>query len=439
MKILLVLPTLLDRNGNPIRRKKASLNLNLNLPLLAGYVPEDIEVEIANDYVHTVSPDTPCDLVGISTTVTTAPRSYELADAFRARGKKVVLGGFHATAMSEEALEHCDSIVMGEADDVWPEVIDDFRHGTLKPIYSSEGFPDIQNLPVPRYHLVNRKDFHMDVYPAESSRGCPFDCDYCAVTKYHGGGHRLRPIGQVIRDIKATNCRFIAFNDDNIIGHKEHAKELFRALIPLNIRWMAQTTMYMADDPELIDLAVKSGCRFVWIGVESINPAHLSEVHRKINQVDQFERRIKEFQKRGVIVGANMLFGFDGEDRQHYEDTYQFLARNKVFPFLYVIIPLPGTVLFEKYKKEGRLLHEDWSRYSAYETVVQPKNFTPQEQDDLYWTLAQRIFTFKHNFLRSFPNIRMGNLKEDFFIALGAFSIGTASGRFAKGRIPTNW
>ncbi len=439
MKLLLILPSQLDHDGNPIRRKKAALNLNLNLMLLAGLTPKDVEVQVINDYVTEVDPDIPCDLVGITTTIATAYRAYQLAKQFRDRGKTVVLGGFHASIMPEEASQHCDALVIGEADETWPELIDDFRHGTLKPVYQKDTLPDLSRLPTPRYDLAQPHKYRVEVFPVETSRGCPMACDYCCVTRFHGFQHRLRPIGDIIRDIKATGSRFIGFADDNMIGHKEHARELFKAMIPLNIRWMGQSTMYMADDEELLNLALQSGMRLCWIGIESIRASNLEEVHRKINQINEFERRIKAFRDRGVLVATNMMFGFDDESEEHYEQTYQFLIRNRVFPFLWMMIPVPGSALYERYDNAGRLLHKDWSRYSAYEVVFKPKNFTPEKLEDLFWELGQRLFSVRNNFMRSFPLIRKNNLKEDFFIRLGEFAIGNAVGRAAKQRWPTTW
>jgi len=439
MRLLLILPTQPGDDGRPIRKKKASVALNLNLALLAGYAPQDVEVRIVNDFVEEVDLDWPCDLVGITTLISCAPRAYQLGDEFRRRGAKVVMGGFHASWFPEEAARHCDAVVIGEADELWPQVIDDFRSGRLHSIYKAEEFPKLTGLPVPRYDLINQKQYQVEVYPVESSRGCPFSCEYCAVTKFHGGVHRLRPVGEVIRDIKATGSRYIVFVDDNIIGNKEHALELFQAMIPLNIRWMAQSTMLMADDQKLLDAAVRSGMRLAWVGVESIDAQALAEVHRKINQVDEFERRIREFQKRGVLVGANMMFGFDHETREHYERTYEFVARNRVIPFLYILTPIPGTDLFTRLEKEGRILTHDWAKYTSYQTVYQPKSWSPQEQDDMYFKMAVRLFNFKNNFLRTFPGIQLNNLKESFFIRLAAFIIGMGVGHALRCRNQTHW
>lgn len=439
MKILFILPTQYDDAGTPVHVKKASVNLNLNLPLLAGLTPPDIDVDIVYDYIEPVDPDTPCDLVALSGLICTTPRAYELADAFRTRGRKVVMGGFHISAMPEEALGHCDAVVVGEAEGVWAELIDDFRHNTLKPIYKSEGHARLEGDRPPRYDLTKRHLYQVEVFPVESSRGCPFNCEYCAVTKFHGGKYRHRPIGEVVRNIQATGSRFIAFVDDNIIGDKAYSMELFKALIPLNIRFMAQTTMMMADDEELVDTAVEAGLRFAWTGVESLSADNLQEVRRRINQVEQFEKRLNEFNQRGVLVGANVMVGFDHDTPELYEETYRFLTRNKLFPFMYILTPIPGTELWERMNAEGRILHRNWTQYTGYRTVFQPKNGTAKEQDDRYFQLVERLFDLRNNVLRSFAQIHWDRFKEDFFIRLAAFMVGMNVGRIARKRGPTYW
>jgi radical SAM superfamily enzyme YgiQ (UPF0313 family) len=438
-RLLLVLPSHYKKDGRLITVRKASLNLNLSLPTLAGLTPGDWDMKIVNDYVRPVDPSTPADLVAITTLSTTAQRAYDLADQFRARGAKVVLGGYHIWARREEAAPHADALVIGEAENVWPEVVDDFLSGKLKDRYNSPGPVDLARQPPPRYDLVNIKDYKVEVYPVESSRGCPFHCDYCCVTAYHGGRHRLRPVADVLRNIKATNSRYIGFTDDNVIANRDYALELFEAMRPLNLRWMAQSTMLLADDPPLMEAAVRSGLRFAWIGVESIKPDSLAEVHRRINQVQDFERRIAEFNRHGVLVGANMIFGFDSDTPETFEATYQFLTRNKVFPFLYILTPVPGTKVFQRMEAEGRLLTKDWSCYTGYDTVFQPKNFTPKQLDDLYYETLARLFTLGANFKRHAGKIRLRNLKEDFFVQVGGFVVGSQVGYAARNRIPDYW
>lgn len=439
-RLLLVLPSHYGIDGKLITVKKASLNLNLSLVTLAGLTPsEHFDMQILNDYVHPIDPETPGDLVAISTLTTTAQRAYDLADAFRKAGKTVVLGGYHVWAFPEEAAVHADAIAVGEAEDVWPHLVDDYLSGRLAPRYDAPGPAELVGRPVPRYDLVNMKDYKVEVFPVESSRGCPMSCDYCAVTAFHGGRHRLKPVGEIIRNIKATGSRYIAFTDDNITAHREHARELFQALLPLDVRWMCQSTMYLADDTELMGLAARSGLRFAWMGIESISQAALAEVHRKINQVEEFERRIKVFNDHGVLVGANMIFGFDNDVADDFDRTYDFLVRNKVFPFLYILTPVPGTQVFKRMEAEGRLLHRDWSRYTGYETVYQPKHFTPEQLDNLYFNTLARLFTFRHNFTRSASKIRWRNLKEDFFVQMGAFVVGSQVGHAARNRIPDYW
>lgn len=440
-KLLFILPTHYNRDGKLITVKKASVNLNLNLPTLAGMTPaERFDMQLINDYVHPIDPDRhPADLVAMTCLTTAASRTYELADRFRANGAKVVLGGFHVWCKPEEAMAHADAVCFGEAEDVWPQIIDDFLAGRLQGTYRATEQPEMAGRPAPRYDLVNTRDFRIEVFPVESTRGCPFSCDYCAVTAFHGGRHRHRPVGEVVRNIKATGSRYIAFVDDNIVGDKEYARELFQALVPLNIRWMAQSTMLLADDVALADLAIQSGLRFVWVGVESINPQALAEVHRKINQVEEFERRIAEFNRRGIMVGTNIIFGFDNDTPETFKATTEFIIRNKVFPFLYLLTPIPGTRLYDRMRAENRIITEDWRRYTGYDVVFQPKHFTPDGLLDVYYDTVANMFTVGNNFRRARSKIRRRNLKEDFFINLAAFLVGNQVGHAARMRIPDYW
>jgi radical SAM superfamily enzyme YgiQ (UPF0313 family) len=434
-----VLPTHYATNGKLLTVKKASLNLNLSLPTLASLTPPDWEVRIVHDYMHPVDLETPGDLVAM--TVLTAPssRAYELADQFRARGRKVVFGGFHVWARPDEAAQHADAIVIGEAEDLWPAVLDDFLAGRLKDRYVSAGPVSLAGRPAPRYELVDKRDYKVEVYPIESSRGCPYNCDYCAVTAFHGGRHRLRPVGDVLRNIRATGSRYIAFADDNLCADRDHALEMFRELAKLDIRFMAQSTMYIADDPELLDAAIKGGLRMLWVGVESIQPEALDEVHRRINQVEEFGRRIEEFNKRGLLVGTNLIFGFDHNTRETFDATYDFLMSHKVFPFLYILTPVPGTRLWDRIKGEGRLLSEDWRQYTGYDVVFQPKNFSPDELRDLYFKTVARLFSVRNNLRRHAPRIQWHNLKETFFTQVAGFAVATQVGYAARHRIPEYW
>ena len=247
----------------------------LGLPTIAANTPPDVEVRIVDECVEDIDFNVDVDLVGISVMTYLAPRAYEIAAKFRARGVKVVLGGIHVSMCPEEAKEHADSIVVGESEKTWPILVEDFRRGELKSLYEEKDLPKLENLPIPRRELF-KPNSYWTTNCVQTSRGCPFACDFCTVTIFGGNQFRLRPIEQVIEEVKRLKKGFVVFVDDNIAGNKAYAKQLFKALIPLKINWGSQASLTMARDPELLDLAAKSGCTALFIGVESISEENLA-------------------------------------------------------------------------------------------------------------------------------------------------------------------
>ncbi|GAG81765.1 unnamed protein product, partial [marine sediment metagenome] len=234
----------------------------LNLLYVAALTPKDVEITLVDEHVDRIDFEEEVDLVGITSLTATAPRGYEIADEFRKRGVKVVLGGIHSSALPQEAIQHADSVVIGEAENLWPEVIEDFKKKRLKKFYQSSQKPSLENLPLPRRDLLQGKRYLTKNF-IMTTRGCPFDCDFCSVTRFFGKRHRFRPVGDVIKEIESLKGNFTVFADDNVIAHKKYAKELFKALIPCKKRWFSQADLTMAQDEELLKLAVQSGCEGV--------------------------------------------------------------------------------------------------------------------------------------------------------------------------------
>jgi len=237
----------------------------LTLPVLAALTPPDIEVIVTEEDIEDVTYKSHVDLVGISLLTPFALRAYEIADEYRRRGVRVVLGGIHASALPEEAMRHADAVVIGEAENVWPQLIQDFRTHGLKPLYKSDRFADLTNLPLPRRDLL-KEGMTFSPYSLQTSRGCPFSCHFCSVTRFFGGTYRTRPVDEVIREIELAGKKRWIFIDDNIIGNTRYARELFRRLIPLKITWVGQSTLLISADGELLNLAVRSGCHGLFIG-----------------------------------------------------------------------------------------------------------------------------------------------------------------------------
>jgi len=350
----------------------------LTLPVLAALTPPDIEVIVTEEEIEDVTYKDRVELVGISYMTPLAPRAYEIADEYRRRGAKVVLGGIHASALPEEAGLHADAVVIGEAENVWAPLIEDHRANRLKPVYRAAEMSDLHNLPIPRRDLL-KQGMTFSPYSIQTTRGCPFGCHFCSVTKFFGGTFRYRPVEDVVREIEKSEKRNWIFVDDNIVGNAAYAAELFRALIPLKIRWVGQSVLHLAKNKELLDLAAKSGCLGLFIGFESLNELSLQSVNKGVNKVKDYEENARKLHDQGILILASFMFGFDHDDKSVFEKTVEFLIRNKfVAASLPILIPYPGTKLFEKFEEEGRILTRDWSKYDYGNVVFRPKLMEPE-------------------------------------------------------------
>ncbi len=349
----------------------------LNLATLAGLTPTETEVTIADEQVERIDFEHPADLVGITVSTHTAPRAYRIADAFRARGRKVVLGGIHPTVLPEEASQHADAVVVGEAETTWPQLISDLQAGRLQPIYRTSQRPNLAGLPLPRRDLLRRRSYLIPdtIY---TTRGCPFDCAFCSVTSFFGHSYRCRPVPEVVEEIQALpGRRMVLFVDDNIIGHRGYSRQLFRAMAPLKMNWIGQASITIAGDEALLAEARASGCRGLFLGIESISPVSLRAVDKRHNHVEEYELAIRRIHAHGIAVVASFIFGFDEDTEDVFEATVRFAQRNRVESAHFaVLIPYPGTRLMQTFDKEGRLLTKDWSQYREDRVVYEPRQMS---------------------------------------------------------------
>ncbi len=406
MKLLIVSPAQKQNDGTPLRVKKAFL-IPLSVYLLAGLTPREWDVRLINDYTDDIPFDEHFDLVGITATTLHSARGYEIAERFRRRGTKVVMGGFHPTLFPQEAQERCDAIVCGEAELVWPQVLDDALHGRLQKVYRADRFCDLVDQPTPRYDLIDQSKYINNVFAVEYSRGCPYNCEYCSVTQFYGNKYRFRPPSEVVRDIRASKQRFIGFVDDNIAGILPKSAELFEALIPQKIFWMSQVSIRLADDERVLALSARSGFRYAIIGLETLDPRNLAEVGKKnVNHVEEYVAKTKLFKKHGITVCANLMFGFDHDTPETFDKTYRFLVKNRFIPNPYIITPYPGTRLHERMKDAGRVLHHDYWKYTSYRTVFAPKHFTPEQLDALFLKFYGDSFSLGNSLKRFFHMLR---------------------------------
>lgn len=380
MRILLLLPADSTYHWGPIWQRCVSY-APITLTALAAMVPADLGASIAILDEGVQEPHLEgkhYDVVGITCVTSAAPRAYALAERFRAAGSIVVLGGYHPSLMPEEAAEHADAVVVGPAEQAWPRLLHEIAE-TGRPaqhIYRAP-VPDTLSMPVPARHLLNASSY-VPFPSVLASRGCTNGCSFCVTHRVWDRSLCARPVAEVVDEIRALRAKRVIFVDSNLTGDRERAAELFEALIPLGIKWGGSATLDFASDPELLELADRSGCDGVLVGFESVNESSLRAVGKRTNRVAEYERSVAALRGRGILVLGCFVFGFDHDSESVFADTLAFIDRAKVdLPRFSVLTPFPGTRLFDQMKAEGRILTEEWSLYDERHAVFQPTQMTP--------------------------------------------------------------
>lgn len=353
----------------------------LSLPLLAGLTPRNVDVRLIDENVEKADINTPTDWVAITCMTASAPRAYEIADAFRQQGKPVVIGGIHPSVMPDEANAHADAVVVGEAEPVWQEIIEDLAGDRLKSRYENFGFANLEGLPLPRRGLLQGGRY-LTVNVVQTVRGCPNGCSFCSVSSVFGRRFRFRPIAEVVEEIRSLHG-WIGFVDDNIVGHPRRAKELFEALIPLGIRWVGQGDLSMAKDPELMSLAVRSGCQAMFVGLESVSEENLRATSKRPNVGLDMNDAIRKIHKAGIEIIGSFVLGLDGDDKSVFKRTAQFAKSHKLAAAQFsVLTPFPGTDIHRQLEQEGRVTNHDWSCYTMSNPVFIPRHMTAKELEE---------------------------------------------------------
>ncbi|NQV02525.1 MAG: B12-binding domain-containing radical SAM protein [Bacteroidia bacterium] len=402
MKILLISPAV----SKSKRTVKELMMPQLALYILEGLTPEAHEVKIIEEEVQPIDFEEDCDLVGISCMTANAPRAYEVAAEFRKNGKAVVLGGVHPTILPDEALQHADSVVIGEAEGVWESMLEDFSAGKLNKRYHNPA-PDLSRYVNKDFTKIIKKRL-FSIVPIMTSRGCPYNCDFCCVTDLFGKTIRHIPIENVVKDIQNSGSRNFMFLDDNIIGHPKYAKELFRALIPLKIKWVGQASISFLKETELLQLAADSGCKVLFIGLESVNEVQMKTLKKSMKDNEELKQTMKKIKKMGILIHASMIFGFDSDTKKVFRETVKFLIKAKISTVSFnILTPYPGTKTYDDLKRAGRLLTNDWKYYDHNTVVFNPLNMTPLELQ-IGKIMARTRFYRKISFLMRL----VGNLKS---------------------------
>ena len=333
----------------------------LGLGVLASLTPPEDEVIYTDDLVKVFDLDKDVkdvDLVGISVDSKTARRSYDIAERYRARGIKVVMGGIHPTACPEEALRHCDAIVVGEAEDTWPELLRDFKLGRMKAAYRPE-VPNLAGRPFPRRDLFRSKKY-VPFQVVQTMRGCPYPCEFCSVSTANGPTFRFRPADEVIAELK-TLGKLILFADDNVMVHRQYSKELFSKMGALNKHWVGQCSLAAVKRLENVKLMAESGCKALFIGFESVDEETVKFTGKRQNKPSQYKETMEMLHEHGIATWGSFVFGFDTDSPEVFDRTVEFGIEMKLTMALYAILtPYPGTALYKRLLAEGRLTDPYW-------------------------------------------------------------------------------
>lgn len=364
---------------------------------LAALTPPPHRVRVIHQQLDPIPYETEADFIALSFFSGFAPEAYRLASHFRARGKLVVAGGPHATFWPEEALRHCDAVVVGEAESVWPQVLADAARGALQPVYRGAPQP-LDGLPTPRYDLLSPRFVVRRVIQA--TRGCPFSCSFCSVPAVNPG-FRMRPVAEVLRDVRYDafpswwQRKVVWFWDDNLTARRAYVKELLRGMAPLNKWWLTQASMDIARDPELLDLMRASGCIGVFFGIESFGPESLEDANKRQNRVDYYASCIQAVHRRGIAVMAGFIAGLGGDSPESIRAMADRLDEIGVdVPFLSILTPYKGTPLYDRLEEEGRLLPDrGWQFYNGYNVAFQPAGMSPGELLAAHRQLWRRAFS----------------------------------------------
>jgi radical SAM superfamily enzyme YgiQ (UPF0313 family) len=387
----------------------------LQLGVLAALTPPDVEVALVDDRVEPIPYDRPTDLVGITVETFTARRAYQIAAAYRQRGVKVVMGGFHATLAPQEVAEQADAVYTGDAEGGWAQVLADAAAGRLRRRYdfpAGVGQPGV----LPRRELFCGKDY-LPLTLVQFARGCPHGCHYCAVGAYFHQRVHTRPVAEVVAELEAARARFVFFVDDNLVGDPAAAKALFRALIPLKLRWVSQGSIDMTADRELMDLMARSGCLGHVIGFESLDPASLRGMGKQVNLAageQGYRRAIEVLRHHGLQTWAAFTIGHDEDTVGSVRALVDFALEQKfAFAAFNTLTPYPGTPLYQRLAREGRLLFDGrWWLHPDFRfnhATFVPARMTPRELTDASWEARVRFNTLGarlHRFLEPRTNMR---------------------------------
>jgi radical SAM superfamily enzyme YgiQ (UPF0313 family) len=415
MKILLISP---ERE----RKKEEAFLFRLsflNLLYIAAVTPPDVEVKVVDEAFEKINFEEKVDLVGVTAQTPVAPRAYQIAKEFKKKGTPVVMGGVHASMLPQEALQHVDAIVVGEAEEVWPDLIEDLRRGQLRRIYVGSEFVNSSNLPLPRRNLLNKK-FYLPLKLIETTRGCPHHCDFCGVSKFFGFRYRHRPLSEIERELntffqKGTvmhpvlkktlslfsqdlpyflKKRLLYIIDSNVAGDKRFCLDLLSLLKEFDLLWYGHAPVSIAFDQKLLEGFSKSGCIAINIGFESFSAKNLNTMGKGFNQPSRYAEAVKRIHDQGVGIMGTFIVGLDDDDPGVFQRTIDFCVDSKLdWALTFIMAPYPGTDSYLRLDKEGRIFCKDWEKYDSLHAVYQPLLMSVEELEKGMRRIWKEVFS----------------------------------------------
>lgn len=398
MKVKMILPALTEAKGPFWRPIKYSLFPPLGLAALAAYLPDD-DVDLQDEHVETLNLDDEPELVVIQVYITSAYRSYQLADYYRQKGAYVCLGGLHVTSLPEEAAAHADTIFIGPGEDIWPEFLRDYRDGTPKKLYRSL-IRTLRDAPLPRRELIKR---HLYLVPNSIvvSRGCPHHCDFCYKDSFFEGGKSFytRTVDKALAEIDNLPGRHLYFLDDHLFGDARFAAALFDGMRGMGRLWQAAGTVKSVLAPNLLEKAVACGLRSLFVGFETLSSSNLASQHKIQNLDRDYNAAIRRLHGLGVMVNGSFVFGMDDDDETVFDRTVEWAVHQGIeTATFHILTPYPGTALYHRMAAEGRMLHSNWDLYDTRHTVFRPARLSPQVLEDGYWHAYRQFYSWQNIF-----------------------------------------
>lgn len=401
MKLLFVSP------GWPRGRLWGELGFkfpSLSLAALAAVTPEHWQVGLVDENIETIDFTADADLVALTAMTPQAPRAYRIAAGFRERGVPVVMGGFHASNLPDEALRYTDAVLVGEGEGIWPRLLEDFERGSLQRLYRSSAPVVMQEIPPARREIFAGKKY-LFTNTIQTTRGCPFDCEFCSVTAFYGRKYRKRPVEQVLRELEALRKKnsFAFFVDDNLVGDRRYALELFSGMRGMGFKWLSHAPIDLALDPELMRAAGESGCVGLFVGFESLNEDALAAMGKVTNRAASYLENARIFRDNGIGILGSFVLGYDGDTPAVFDDIFRFCEDARLEAAIFPILtPYPGTAVRARLEAEGRITSNRWEDYDMGHVTFRPVGMTAEQLQEGHDGLNRSFYSFPSMFRRIF-------------------------------------